>query len=152
MPKKILYIITKSVLGGAGKYVYDLATHLPDGYSATVAAGGNGALFTLLEKQSVPTHHIKHFTRNIGFARDIAAFFELLLLFWRERPDIIHVNSSKAGGIAGIAALFYEKTTGRRMRKIFTAHGWAFHEDRPKWQLALIRLLSRCTAVLYNQI
>jgi hypothetical protein len=27
--KSILYIITKSVWGGAAKYVYDLATHLP---------------------------------------------------------------------------------------------------------------------------
>lgn len=152
MQKKILYIITKSVLGGAGKYVYDLATHLPDEYSATVAAGGSGALFEFCAKKAIPTHHIKHFRRDIGFVSDISAFFELLALFWRERPDIIHVNSSKAGGISGFSAVVYSAFTKRPLKKIFTAHGWAFHEDRPHWQIFFIRWASRLTALCYDAI
>lgn len=152
MQKKILHIITKSVLGGAGKYVYDLATHLPDGYSAVVAAGGNGVLFELLTQKTIPVRHIKHFRREIGFVSDVAAFFELLALFWRERPDIIHVNSSKAGGISGFSAIIYSAFAKKPLKKIFTAHGWAFHEDRPHWQIFLIRQASRLTALCYDVI
>lgn len=43
MKKKILYIITKSNLGGAQRYVLDLATSLPkEAFDVAVAFGGNG--------------------------------------------------------------------------------------------------------------
>src|SRR4051812_32245256 len=37
--KKILYLVTKSNFGGAQKYVYDLATHVPSEYEAVVMTG-----------------------------------------------------------------------------------------------------------------
>ena len=43
--KKILYAITKSDWGGAQRYVYDLATSLPeDQYDITVVLGNSGTL------------------------------------------------------------------------------------------------------------
>ena len=43
--KKILYIVTKSNMGGAQRYVFEIATSLdPATYEVVVAFGGNGLL------------------------------------------------------------------------------------------------------------
>ena len=43
--KKILFIITKSVWGGAQKYVFDLTTNLPkDSFEPVIAGGGKGIM------------------------------------------------------------------------------------------------------------
>ncbi len=134
--KKILYVITKSVWGGAGKYVYDLATNLPkDKFEVFVAAGGKDELAQKLIRAGIPYFEIKSFQRDINVIKEILAYFEILLLLLKIRPDIIHVNSSKAGGIVGVAAWDYRFLTFNfKLKIIFTAHGWAFHESRPKWQ------------------
>ena len=36
-PKKVLFLITKATWGGAQRYVYDLATHLPQDFEPVVA-------------------------------------------------------------------------------------------------------------------
>ena len=127
----ILYIVTKSVWGGAQKYVFDLATALPkNDFEVIVASGGNGPLKEKLLGSDITHKTVPHFTRDVGLFNDVLAFFEILSILNKTNPDIIHVSSSKAGGVAGVALLFYKRKT----KKIFTVHGWAFNEDRPKWQ------------------
>jgi len=151
--KSILYIITKSVWGGAAKYVFDLATHLPkDKFTMTVAAGGKGKFAQKIIEQKIPYFTISNFQRRINPFKDFFAFFEILSLLFQLKPDVIHVNSSKAGGLTGVAALFYKLLTSRQLRLIFTAHGWAFNEDRPNWQISLIKFFSKLTALFYNKI
>ena len=151
--QKILFIITKSVCGGAGKYVYDLATRLPkERFSVSVAAGGTGELFERLRSAGIKTWRIAHFRRDVVMLSDIAAGLETLRLFLRERPDIIHVNSAKAGGVVGVAALISRAVAGAPRLRVFTAHGWTFHEQRPRLHLALIRFFSKITAYCYQRI
>src|SRR3989344_3387314 len=124
---KILYIITKSNWGGAQRYVFDLATRLPkEDFEIAVAHGGNGLLAEKLCTARIRTIKVKKFERNVKLFKDIAVFFELLSLLRRERPDIVHLNSSKAGGIGALSARF----TGIK-NIIFTSHGLVFDEDRP---------------------
>jgi glycosyltransferase involved in cell wall biosynthesis len=151
---KILYIITKSVWAGAGKYVYDLATALPQTrFRSMVAAGGNGELAKKIKEAGIPYFEIKHFQRDISIFKEIFAYFEILKLLFKIRPDIIHVNSSKAGGIVGVACWDYKFLTFNfKLKTIFTAHGWAFHESRPKWQIWLIRLVTKITCFCYSRI
>jgi len=49
--KKILYIITKSAWGGAGKYVYDLAANLPKNEFS--AQGGPASGWEFIERDAV---------------------------------------------------------------------------------------------------
>ena len=137
--KSILYIITKSVWGGAAKYVFDLATHLPKNeFKFFVAAGSRNKLAQKIIEADIPYFEIKNFQRDINPFKEIFAFFEVLKLIYRLKPDIVHVNSSKAGGIVGLAGQVYKIIAGKKIRLIFTAHGWAFNEDRPKWQIRII--------------
>ncbi|MFH0803633.1 MAG: glycosyltransferase, partial [Candidatus Tagabacteria bacterium] len=152
--KKVLYIITKSAWGGAGKYVYDLAVNLPkDRFEVFVAAGNRDELAKKIITAGIPYFEIKNFQRDINFLKEIFSYFEILLLLLKIRPDIIHVNSSKAGGIVGVASLDYRLLTFNfKVKTIFTAHGWAFHEVRPKWQLLLIKLFTKITCFYYSKI
>jgi glycosyltransferase involved in cell wall biosynthesis len=152
--KKALYIITKSIWAGAGKYVYDLATNLPkDEFEVFVAGGGQGELAQKIKEAGIPYYEIRNFQRDINVLKEFLAYFEILWLFLKIRPDIIHANSSKAAGIAGTAALDYRfLTLNFRAKTVFTAHGWAFHENRPKWQIFLIKLFSRLTCLYYSKI
>lgn len=151
--RRILYIITKSVWGGAAKYVFDLATHLPnDQFKVFVAAGDKGRFAQQIMEQKIPYYRITNFQRTINPLKDLFAFFEILSLLFQLKPDIIHTNSSKAGGIVGLAGWIYRILTNRQIKLIFTAHGWALSEDRPQWQIKLIKLSSQLTALFYDKI
>lgn len=152
--RKILYIITKSVWGGAGKYVSDLAVNLPNSeFETFVAAGGKGELAEKVANAGLSYHEIKNFQKDVNVFKDFLAIFEIFKLLKEIKPDIIHVNSSKAGGIAGIASFCYSLLVIRySLFKVFTAHGWAFHEDKPQWKIFLIKILSRLTCFFYDKI
>ena len=152
---KILYVITKSNWGGAQRYVYDLATSLPkDMLETVVALGGseeknNGSDFFKqhLNKAGIRTIVIKNFLRDISFKKEVLSFFELLKLFRKEKPDIVHLNSSKAGGLGALAARF----AGIK-KIIFTVHGWAFNEERPFFERIIIWCASYLTAIFVTDI
>lgn len=154
----MLYIITKSVWAGAGKYVFDLATSLPESkFEAVIAAGGSDILAQKIKDAGIQYHEIKNFQRNVNPFRDVAAFFEILNLLKKEQPDIVHASSAKAGGIAGIAFWLYKvkckmSDVGKKPLAIFTVHGWTFSERRPVWQIFLIKFFSRMTCFFYDKI
>jgi len=129
---KVLYLITKSNWGGAQRYVYDLATNLPrEAYEPYVACGGGGELISRLTTVGIPVIEIPNLKRDISFAKEIQSFFAIADIIRSVGPDIVHVNSSKAGGLGALA--------GRMMgvkKIIFTVHGWPFREKRNAlWRL-----------------
>ncbi|MEK7609196.1 MAG: glycosyltransferase, partial [Patescibacteria group bacterium] len=104
--KKLLFVITQPVVGGAQKYVFDLAKNLKSKYQVTVACGGSvgGHLFKALASEGVNTVHIRSLAREVRVLGDLKTFFELIKLFRKERPDIIHLNSYKVGFLGALAA------------------------------------------------
>lgn len=143
-PHKILLVITKSNWGGAQKYTHDLAVGLKQrGFDVLVAAGGNGEMMHRLNETGVRTIELVKMKNNMN---PFSAFFvlsELISLFRKEHPDIVHISSSKAGLFGTIAG----RLAGVP-RIIFTAHGWTFNEERPLWQRAILRLLASMTVAL----
>ncbi len=147
--KKVLYIITKSNWGGAQRYVYDLATHLPrDRFEPVVAFGpapgtlSPGELGKRLREAGIRTICLPSLGRDMGMS-DIGAFGDLRHLIRAERPDVLHLNSSKVGGLGALAG----RLSGVA-RIIYTAHGWAFYEARSPLSRALIWLASVATVAL----
>ncbi len=142
--RKILYVITKSNWGGAQKYVYELATSLPkDTFETAVANGGDGELVQRLQAAGIRTIPLSGLGRDIRVLKDASSFWRLWRLFRKEKPDVVHLNSSKAGGIGALAA----RLAGVP-RVIFTAHGWAFNEDRPLYKKIIIAGLHWITILL----
>jgi glycosyltransferase involved in cell wall biosynthesis len=141
--EKVIYLITKSNWGGAQRYVYDLATSLPDDrFAVTVALGGSGILRQKLEAANVRTIEIPRLGREVDLFDDARVLVDLVKLFRREQPDAIHVNSSKIGGLGALAG----RITGVG-NIVFTAHGWPFNEDVAWWKQALMYFFSWLTAL-----
>ncbi len=154
-PNKILYVITKSNWGGAQAYVYTLATHFAqNGAQVVVALGGTGGAHapagTLAEKLAdsyIPTIFLKSFARDVSVAREFMAFFELLRVIRDERPNVLHLNSSKAGGLGAFAGRI-----ARVPKIVFTSHGLAYDEDRSLFSRALIWLTTWVTFLLCHNV
>lgn len=145
--KKILFLITKSTWGGAQRYVFDLANNLPaEVFDASVATGGDGMLVEKLQHAGLKVHPLKSLKRDVSFFGEITAFFALLKLVQKERPDILHLNSSKAAALGAVVGRIC-----RVPKIVFTAHGWAFNEDRPHWQKVLIKTIQWLTIKLSHR-
>ncbi len=155
MKKKVLFIITKSNWGGAQRYVFDLATHLPkEDFDICVALGGSGntdatpgLLDTRLQGAGIRSIYIQSFMRDISLIKECRAFWELLKIFAKEKPDIVHLNSSKAGGLGALAARIAGVPS-----IIFTSHGLPYEEDRNTFARALIFLATWVTFLLSTKV
>lgn len=155
MKKKILFVITKSNWGGAQRYVYDLATSLPrEKFDVAVALGGTGQnnaheglLALKLREKNVRTIFIDAFMRDISLGKDIAALKELTAFFKKERPDVVHLNSSKAAGLGSLAG----QMAGVK-NIIYTVHGWPFWEARNAVARGLIWFFSWMTVILSHKV
>ena len=157
--KKVLFLITKGAWGGAGRYVYDLATALPkETYEVVVACGAGDALPQKLAAAEVRCVRMPHLGRGVGRA-DIAAFCEIFSLIKKERPDILHLNSSKAAFLGVLAShvvslfSFLSPSAPRAASKIITTvHGWPQNEPRPLVECAALHFLSWLTALLSHAV
>ena len=141
---KAILVITKSNFGGAQRYVYTLATALAKEHvDVAVAFGGSGLLKEKLTEAGIRTIQIPTLERDVHVLKDFYAFWALIQLFRAEKPDIVHLNSSKIGAIGALAGrlTFIPKI-------IFTAHAWAFNEDRSWFSKQIIRLLHITTVFL----
>src|SRR3989344_8053798 len=153
--KKILFVITKSNWGGAQTYVFRLAKSMREAEAdVAVALGGTGlpgAEAGMLEKklgaESIRTIFLKSFARDISVLREFYAFGELMRAIQKERPHVLHVNSSKAAGLGALA--------GRLVgvpRIVFTAHGFPHREPRPLFVRILIWIFSWLTISLSHKV
>ncbi len=151
--KKILYIITKGNFGGAQRYVYDLATNLPKGeFEAVVACGEGNLLKEKLEEANIKVIALENSQREISASKDFKTLKYLVKIIREEKPDVVHLNSSKIGLLGSLAVLYLKLTPKNyHLKTIFTTHGWAFNErTRPVWWRAVFYLCHYLTAIICN--
>ncbi len=142
---KLFFLITKGNFGGAQRYVFDLVKNLPaNKYDITVICGEGATLEHKLETATkAKISKLPSLKRDIGLISDLKTFWLLLTIFRRQRPDIIHLNSSKIGGLGALAG----RLTGVP-KIVFTGHGWAFNEKRSRWSKTIITLIHWLTILL----
>lgn len=145
---KVLLAITKGNWGGAQKYVFDLATRLPsEQFEVSVLSGTDGdQLAKKLTAKNVRVTQLKSLKRDVGIFADFVSFFQLLRLLERDRPDVLHLNSSKMGALGAVAGRLADVP-----RIIFTGHGWAWNEDRGIVSKAVITFLHWLTIILAHK-
>jgi glycosyltransferase involved in cell wall biosynthesis len=140
---KIGFLITKGVWGGAQKYVYTIATSLSkEKYDVFVITGNGDRLKEKLEEKGVRIHIIENLRRDISMIAEIKSFFSILSIIWKERPDVLHLNSPKASGLGSFAGriLFVPKI-------IQTIHGFTWNEDRGVTSKMLITFFTWLTTL-----
>jgi len=128
---KILYLVTQSQWGGAQKYIYDLVNNLDDKkYVIEVGVGkpGKADWLEALEGRGFKVHRLKHVVREVNLWHDFLSGIELYRLFLGCKPDIVHLNSSKIGSTGAVVAWIYKKLYNRRLKIVYTVHGFVFNE------------------------
>jgi glycosyltransferase involved in cell wall biosynthesis len=155
--KKVFICITKSNWGGAQKYVFDIATSINrELFDISILLGGNGELKKRLEEKNIRIIELENSQRDIKTKKDFGLFFELYTIFRKEKPDIIHLNSSKMGFI-GVLTVFvlnlYFKLTSKnyKLKAIFTAHGWSFNENRNFLSKLFFKVIHIMTIIMSHQ-
>ena len=141
--RKVFHVITKLELGGAQKVVLMTLERLPpDQYDRALVTGTEGLLVNDAQQISgVRVLWVPSLVREIHPLKDVAAFVKLWQLFRRERPDIVHTHSSKAGILARWAA----KLAG--VPVIFhTVHGFSFNDFQRPIVRRTYQWLERVTA------
>ena len=73
--------------------------------------------------------HSVNIVRSINPIAAIASIFRLAKLFQREKFDLVHVHTPVAGLIARVAARI-----ARIPIVVYTAHGFYFHDQMPRWK------------------
>jgi len=122
---RLLVIVTLAEVGGAQTFVSRLVEGLRPTYTIDVASHGRGGpVVETCAKLGVRYHHLEHLVRDVDVRRDPAAIAEIRALVKRLRPDLVQLNSSKAGVVARIAL-------ANSVPVVFTAHGWAFARPGP---------------------
>lgn len=144
---KVLIVITKGVLGGAQRYVADLADGLSQRQiSVSVVCGTPGWLTEELAQKKIRVIPIRSLGRDIRLRDDLRAFYSLYQNLKKERPDVIHLNSTK---VAAMGA-FLGRIIGIS-RIIVTVHGFAFKEERSVVMRGLLWFAQWLTALLSHQ-
>jgi glycosyltransferase involved in cell wall biosynthesis len=103
--------------------------------------GAEGSLVEPARALGAVLRPLRFLRRDLHPLDDLRALRELGKLFRRERYDLVHTHSSKAGVLGRVAA--------RRAgvpRVVHTIHGLAFDEWRPAWRNAIYRRAERLAA------
>lgn len=145
---KLVIAITKSNWGGAQRYVYDIATHFNTDkhFEVAVLSGGDGDLIAKLHTNNIRTISLPTLGRDIGIMKDTKSLIKLFQIIHKEKPDILHLNSSKMGLLGGIVG----RLCGVK-KIIFTAHAWPFNETRPSYQKRIFKLLGLATVFVSHK-
>jgi glycosyltransferase involved in cell wall biosynthesis len=143
---KILYIITKSELGGAQKNLYDLICNFHKDHEIHLATSTYGLLTKNAINLGVQVHIIANLARNINLCQDLLSINKCTLLINKIKPDIIHAHSSKAGVVARIAGWTCNVPV------VFTAHGWGFSPGTPKARRLVALIAEKILSIITDKI
>lgn len=135
---KILRIIARLNVGGPARHVVWLSEALNDDeFSSTLIAGtvpeGEEDMSYFAAERGVEPLYIAEMSRELS-PKDIVSLFKVYAAMLRERPDVIHTHTAKAGTVGRAAAFAYRWFTPstligspRRVKVIHTFHGHVFH-------------------------
>jgi glycosyltransferase involved in cell wall biosynthesis len=135
---KVLRIIARLNVGGPAKHVAWLEAGLRGaGVRSLLVAGvvpeGEDDMGYFAESLGVSPHVIPEMSREVS-PKDALTVWKLYRLMLRERPDVVHTHTAKAGTVGRAAGMLYKWLTPsafvgrpRRCRFVHTYHGHIFH-------------------------
>jgi glycosyltransferase involved in cell wall biosynthesis len=147
---KILRVIARLNMGGPALHVAYLTEGLTKrGYDTTLVSGslarGEDSMAFVADAHGVEIVRIDELGREISPLRDLLATIRLARLIRKERPQILHTHTAKAGTVGRVAALL----AGSRKPPIVvhTFHGHVLRGYFGPVRTLLFRLLERWLAV-----
>ena len=146
---RILRVIARLNMGGPALHVAYLTEGLRKrGYDTTLVAGslarGEDSMAFVADARGVEVVRIDELGREISPLRDLMATIRLARLIRKERPQILHTHTAKAGTVGRVAA----RLAGSRKPPIVvhTFHGHVLRGYFGPVRTLLFRLLERWLA------
>ncbi len=155
---KIVRVIARLNVGGPAKHVVWLSKLQTAEYESLLVAGtvppGEDAMGYFATEMGISPIFVSEMSREISM-KDALTIWKLYKIFRRERPDIIHTHTAKAGTVGRVAGLFYRWLTPnaflgrpRACRFIHTYHGHIFHSYYGPLKTRLFLLIEKMLAKL----
>ena len=150
MAKKVMHVV-ESFASGVFSFLVDLVNGTCQEYDIVIVYGKRKETVQGFEKYfngNVKFIELQEFKRNINVTNDFRALIKLKKIIKDEKPDIIHLHSSKAGFIGRFA------NTDRNVKLLYNPHGFSFlmqNTSKVKrlmyWLLEKIASYRKCTIV-----
>lgn len=156
-PTKVIRIIARLNVGGPAKHVVWLTSGLVDLlYDSLLVAGsvppGEEDMRYFAEESGVNPLYIPEMSREIS-ANDVVTVWKLFCLYLREKPDIVHTHTAKAGTVGRVAGFLYRWLTPgtligkpRQCKFVHTYHGHVFHSYYSRRRTQLFLFIERMLA------
>ena len=154
---KVVRIIARLNVGGPAKHVVWLTSGLNEaGYRSLLVAGsvpeGEEDMSYFADASGVKPVYISEMSREISL-KDAVTTWKLFRLLLRERPDVVHTHTAKAGTVGRVAGSFYRWLTPgvllgrpRRCKFVHTYHGHVFHSYYGRTRTAVFLTIERLLA------
>jgi len=148
-PVKVLRVIARLNMGGPALHVAYLSAGLRErGYETTLVAGtlarGEDSMAFVADELGVRVERVPELSREISPLRDARAALRLACLIRRERPQILHTHTAKAGAVGRLAAML--AGDARPPIVVHTFHGHVLRGYFDPVRSAGFRLLERALA------
>jgi glycosyltransferase involved in cell wall biosynthesis len=137
--RTIVYVITKSEVGGAQTWVRDQTTLFEHDFKQIIITNREGWLSENNDADKI------YFIKEIESKFSITALFKIVKILIKEQADTVISSSANAGLYARLSKLFYKH------RSIYVSHGWSCIYNGGKLQSLFIgveKLLSYFTDVI----
>lgn len=156
---KIVRIIARLNVGGPARHVVWLTNGLRSEECETVLVAGvvppgEDDMGYFAAEHGVEPLIIPQMSREIS-PKDALTVWKLYRLLKRERPDIVHTHTAKAGTVGRVAGLLYRYLTPatligrpRRCRFVHTYHGHIFHSYYGKFKTRVFLMIEKTLAQL----
>ena len=149
---KICHVITRMIVGGAQENtLLTIKGHIEKGHEVVLVTGFSpgreGELLKNVEMPPFKIVEIPEMVREVSPFKDLKALRKLREYFKKEKFDVVHTHSSKAGIIGRIAA----RQAGVPV-VVHTVHGQAFHAYEKPWKKLLYITAERIAAKYCDKI
>ena len=160
---KVLRIIARLNVGGPARHVAWLEANLrARGVRSLLVAGvvppGEDDMTYFAERLGVRPHVIPEMSREVS-PKDVVTVWKLYRLMLRERPDVVHTHTAKAGTVGRAAGWLYRWLTPsalagrpRPCRFVHTYHGHIFHSYYGRWKTRLFLAVEQALARVTDRI
>jgi glycosyltransferase involved in cell wall biosynthesis len=156
---KVIRIIARLNVGGPAKHVVWLTSGLQEGgFDTLLITGkvpeGEEDMSYFASEVGVTPRYFPEMSREISL-NDAVTVWKLFRLFLRERPDIVHTHTAKAGTVGRTAGFLYRWLTPgtligkpRQCKFVHTYHGHVFHSYYGHRRTQLFLFIERWLAKL----
>jgi glycosyltransferase involved in cell wall biosynthesis len=155
---KVVRVIARLNVGGPAKHVVWLSKLQTPEWESLLVAGtvppGEDDMGYFATELGVFPIYVPEMSREISL-KDALTVWKLYKLFLRERPDIVHTHTAKAGTVGRVAGLLYLWLTPnallarpRACRFVHTYHGHIFHSYYGPLKTRIFLLIEKALARL----